>query len=102
MLYGLQAESSGEVATRVLQFNAQGALLASIRLSSPIPVGRYPFPLAQLAFAENQLICLVSPSEQDLDAGVASGGTTYLIEPRSGECRPVRSDQAKNAVSSVK
>jgi len=93
MLYGLQAESGGEAATSVLQFNAQGALLSSIRLSSPIPVGRYPFPLAQLAFAENQLICMVSPSEQDLDAGVATGCTIYLIEPRSGECRVVRSDQ---------
>ena len=90
VLHGLQTENGGTAATTLVQFNAKGALLAKTRLSNPIPVGRYPFPLAQLAWADERLICIVAPSAEDADAGVATASRTYLIEPRSGECRPVR------------
>ena len=91
VLHGLQTERGGTSAATLVQFNAKGALLAKHRLSNPIPVGRYPFPLAQLMWADERLICLVTPSSEELDAGVTPGCRTYVIEPRSGECRPVRS-----------
>ena len=94
LLHGLQTESGGTAATTLLQFNAKGALLGKTRLSNPIPVGRYPFPLAQLAWAEKSLICIVTPSPEDAPAGVTTARRTYLIDPRSGECRPVRSGTA--------
>ncbi len=98
-LYGLQGEGSDASATSLIQFNAKGATLAKVRLSQPIPVGRYPFPLAQLAWAKDQLVCIVSPSEQDLDAGVAPVARTYLIDPRTGDCRAVRSALTKAATT---
>ena len=94
VLHGLQTESGGTAATTLLQFNAKGVLLAKIRLSNPIPVGPYPFPLAQLAWADERLICVVTPSSEGTDAGVATACRIYLIEPRSGECLPVRSGTA--------
>jgi hypothetical protein len=94
LLYGLQTESGGRAATTLLQFNAKGALLAKTRLSNPIPVGQYPFSLVQLALAEDNLISIVSPSSEDLDAGANTACRTYVIDPRSGECRPVRSGDA--------
>lgn len=99
VLYGLQTEGSDANATSLIQFNAKGATVAKVRLSHPIPVGRYPFSLAQLAWAKNQLVCIVSPSEKDLDAGVAPVARTYLIEPRTGDCRAVRSAPTKAATT---
>jgi len=103
LLYGLQSEGGGTAATTVLQFNAKGALLAKTRLSNPIPVGRYPFPLAQITWADERLICIVTSSAEDLDAGGSAGGRTYLIEPLSGECRSVRSGNAaaRNALQAL-
>jgi hypothetical protein len=91
LLYGLQREGVSKVATILLQFNAKGALLARTVLSNPIPVGGYPSPLAQLVVAEDNLISIVYPSQEKNNANVAGGCSLYLIEPRSGDCRPVRS-----------
>jgi hypothetical protein len=91
LLYGLQREGVSEVATILLQLNAQGALIARTVLSNPIPVGPYPSPLAQLVVAEDELISIVHPSPEKNNASVASGCSLYLIDPRSGDYRPVRS-----------
>ena len=91
LLYGLQREGVSKVATMMLQFNAKGALTARTVLSNPIPVGPYPSPLAQLVPAEDYLISIVYPSPERHHANVATGCSLYLIDPRSGDCRPVRS-----------
>ncbi|MBK8000086.1 MAG: hypothetical protein IPK15_15545 [Verrucomicrobia bacterium] len=90
MLYGLQADEVRQTANTLKQFNAQGALLETIRLSSSIAVGRYPYAFAQLAFADGKLICHVSPSEKELNTGSTTGARIYLIEVASGQCRAVR------------
>jgi hypothetical protein len=102
LLYGLQRESVSKVAANLLQFNAKGSLIARTVLSNPIPVGNYPSPLAQLVLAEDGLISIVYPSPEKPNASVATGCSIYLIDPRSGDCRPVRSDRAKDVVSSAK
>jgi hypothetical protein len=94
LLYGLQRESVSKVAANLLQFNAKGALIARILLSNPIPVGDYPAPRAQLVLAEDSLIGIVYPSPGKQRASVATGCRIYLIDPRSGECRAVRSPDA--------
>ncbi len=91
LLYGLQREGVSKVATTLLQFNAKGALIARTVLSNPIPVGPYPSPLAQLVLAEVNLISIVYPSPERHYADAATGCSLYLIDPRSGDCRPVRS-----------
>ena len=95
LLYGLQAENGGTAATTLLQFNAKGALLERTRLSTPITVGQYPFPLAQLAFSEGRLATVVTSFPEKASAGVTTTRRIYVIEPRSGECRPVRSVDAE-------
>ncbi len=102
LLYGLQREGVSKAATILLQFNAKGALIARTVLSNPIPVGPYPSPLAQLILAEGNLISIVYPAPEKHHASVASGCSLYLIDPRSGDCRSVRSDKAKDVVSSAK
>lgn len=89
-LYGLQTDFAGRTATSLQRFNAQGAALETIRLSNPIPVGRYPKAFAQLAFADGKLLCIVSPSEEELDTGSAVRARTYLIDISSGQCRAIR------------
>jgi hypothetical protein len=91
LLYGLQREGVSKVAAHLLQFNAKGALITRTLLSSPIPVGDYPSPLAQLVLAEDSLISIVYPSPEKHNASVPTGCRIYLTDPRSGECRPVRS-----------
>ena len=78
----------------LLQFNARGALIARAPLSNPIPVGPYPSPLAQLVLAEDKLISLVYPSPEKPNSFVDTGCSLYLIDSRSGDCRPVRSPGA--------
>lgn len=90
LLYGLQADFGGHAATSLKRFNAQGAEFETIRLSNPIPVGRYPNAFAQLAFADEKLLCLVLPSEKELDAGSGVRARTYLIDTSSGQCRAIR------------
>ena len=94
LLYGLQREGASKVATTLLQFNAKGALIARTVLSNPIPVGPYPSPLAQLVLTEDNLISILYPSPERHHADAATGCTLYLIDPRSGDCRPVRSSGA--------
>ena len=89
-VYALQVENNGTNATTLLKFNAQGARVEKISLSKPIPVGRYPFPLAQLALAQGNLVSLVFPSPEEVSAGTSPKPRTYLIDPQSGECREVR------------
>jgi hypothetical protein len=102
LLYGLQREGVSKVATNLLQFNAKGALIARTILSNPIPVGPYPSPLAQLVLAGDNLISIVHPSPEKHSATTATGCRLYIIDPRSGECRPIRSDKLKDIVTSAK
>lgn len=102
LLYGLQREGVSKVATILLQFNAKGALIARTVLSNPIPLGPYPSPLAQLVLAEDNLISIVYPAPEKHTASVTSGCSLYLIDPRSGDCWSVRSDKAKDVVSSAR
>jgi hypothetical protein len=94
LLYGLQREGVSRFAAKLLQFNSKGALIARVALSSAIPVGAYPSSLAQLVMADGNLIGIAYPSPEKAPAGVASGCSLYLINPRSGDCRPVRSSGA--------
>jgi hypothetical protein len=91
LLYGLQRENISKFAMNLLQFNAKGALIATTVLSNPIPVGPYPSPRAQLVLAEDKLISIVYPSPETQNASVTIGCSIYLIDPRSGDCRRVRS-----------
>lgn len=91
LLYGLQREGVSKAATILLQFNAKGALIARTVLSNPIPVGPYPSPLAQLVLAEDKLLSIVYSSPEKNNASAATDCSLYLIDPRSGDSRPVRS-----------
>lgn len=91
LLHGLQREGVSKVATILLRFNEEGALISRTILSNPIPVGPYPSPLAQLFLADGNLISIVYPSPEKNDASAAAACKIYLIEPRTGDCRPVRS-----------
>jgi hypothetical protein len=91
LLYALQRDGVSKAAANLLQFNAKGALITRTLLSTPIPVGDYPSPLAQLVLAEDRLISIVHPAPPQPRASATTSCSLYLIDPRSGECRPVRS-----------
>jgi len=91
LLHGLRTENGGTAATTLVQFNAKGALLAETRLVDSIPIGRYPFPLAQVICADGVLIGIVAPSPEELDSSAGTTSRLYLIDPRSGDCRPILS-----------
>ncbi len=80
-LYALRSEPGGELATKLLTLTSHGAVLAQTALSRPIPIGRYPFCLAQLCWSGNQLIVLVSPQE-----GCVGKALMYSVDPKSGRC----------------
>jgi DNA-binding beta-propeller fold protein YncE len=90
LLYALQRDGGSQVAANLIQFNAKGARINRTVLSSPIPVGDYPAPLAQLVPAGDSLIGIVHASPENSNVSVTTGGRLFVIDPRSGECRPVR------------
>ncbi len=90
MLYGLRTKPGGELAIKLLKLSPKGAILGQVDLSRPIPVGRYPFALAQLCWAGSRLIVLVA-AQGDHPATATSSAqpAMYSIEPVSGLCRLV-------------
>jgi hypothetical protein len=90
-LYGLRSKEGGR-ATKLIRISLNGAMLGQTDLSQPIPVGDYPFPLAQLCWSGERLVVLVSPSKREASRAPSRlAATMYTIEPESGLCRLVSS-----------
>ena len=90
MLYALRMEFPGERATRLRKLSPNGATLDEVNLSQPIPVGRYPFALAQLCWSGKRFIALISPPETlGQPSGLIAKSAMYGLDPATGLCRRV-------------
>ena len=101
VLYGLRSRPGGELAVSLVKLSPAGAFLKETQLSHAIPVGRYPFPLAQLRWAEAQFIVLVAaPDRASAPTQSPAQPAMYAVDPHTGVCRLVEEvSQAQGEVA---
>ncbi len=88
VLYALRTDLDGRRAVKLVKMRSNGTMIGEIVLSHPIPVGQYPFALAQLCWSGREFIVVVSSSVEHVTrAHQTPGPALYSVQPHTGLCQ---------------